>query len=97
MHPLADLALVAGLLVPPVSGIFLCERGWPRNVMIATSLALAVLGLGAVGIALREFFRSGRAEYSMPPGGGAMLGLFIIGTIGAILAVNALAHVRPRS
>jgi hypothetical protein len=97
IKPLGELALVAGLLVPSVGGIFVCERGWPRNVMIAASLALAGLGLGAVGIALQEFFRSGRAGYSMPPGGGAMLGLFIIGTIGSILAVNALAHVRPRS
>jgi tetratricopeptide (TPR) repeat protein len=45
-----------GLLVLPVSGIFICDSGWPRRTMLLYTLALAAVGiawlpLGVLGIA----------------------------------------------
>jgi tetratricopeptide (TPR) repeat protein len=42
------LTVVFGLLLLPVSAIFKCVPGWPRNVMAAITIGMALLGLTAL-------------------------------------------------
>lgn len=42
------MALVFGLLLLPVAAIYKCEAGWPRNVMAAGTLGMALLGVAAL-------------------------------------------------
>lgn len=49
------MVVVFGLLLLPVSAIFKCAAGWPRNLMAALTIAMALLGLAA----LVQFFREG--------------------------------------
>ena len=46
------MAIVFGLLLLPVSAIFKCPSGWPRNVMAGLTIAMSLLGLSA----LTQFF-----------------------------------------
>lgn len=39
------LALVMGLLLMPISGVFHCDAGWPRGLMLLYTAGLAVLGV----------------------------------------------------
>jgi tetratricopeptide (TPR) repeat protein len=43
-------SMVFGFLLLPVSATFKCAKGWPRNVMAALSIGLAVIGVSAVAI-----------------------------------------------
>jgi tetratricopeptide (TPR) repeat protein len=47
-------AIVLGLLIAPVSMIYLCEKGWPRYVMVAATLVLAALGAAGAGLLYLE-------------------------------------------
>jgi hypothetical protein len=41
---------VFGLLLLPLSGLFRCHVGWPRNVMLAAVIGLALIGLVAIAM-----------------------------------------------
>jgi tetratricopeptide (TPR) repeat protein len=97
VEPFIELAWVAALLVPTLAGVYLCDRGWPRTVMMVVALILASLGLMGVAAAWRHYLEVGAANYALPRSAGGMLVLFTFGTFIAILATNYLARVRPRS
>jgi tetratricopeptide (TPR) repeat protein len=82
------IALVFGFLLLPVSSVFRCYQGWPRNVMAALTIALALIGTSA--IVLR--FDQGRTA-DVADG---LLGLFILGTIASTWIANLLMLRRPR-
>jgi len=71
--------IVFGFLLLPVSSVFRCESGWPRNVMAGIALFLALIGLGSLGLLItarpdsRDIF-------------GATKGLFAIFLIGSFLS-----------
>lgn len=82
------------LLALPASGIYSCERGWPRNVAAAATAALALLGYGqlvgllAIGSApvpafLLDFFLLAVRGY-------------IFGIIASQFLIMALSRARPK-
>ncbi len=78
-------ALFCALLIPPVGGIFSCDRGWPRACMTALTLGIAAAGIGA--LCLDE--QRSQLGYNL-------FMIFLFGALLSPLAVNALAMVRPR-
>jgi tetratricopeptide (TPR) repeat protein len=84
-------AVVFGVLLLPVSAIYRCASGSPRNSMAALTICLALLGLGAVLVFARE---SGQP----PPSGtntdvstgGRMFEVFLIGAIASTWISNIL-------
>lgn len=46
-----SLAIGSGVMLLPVACVFQCSRGWPRNVMVAYTISVGVIG--ATGVALR--------------------------------------------
>jgi tetratricopeptide (TPR) repeat protein len=46
--PWLVMAIVFGLLLLPVSAVFKCANGWPRNTMAGLTIAMALLGLAAM-------------------------------------------------
>jgi len=42
------LAIVFGFLLLPVSAVFKCAAGWPRNLMAGLTIAMALLGLASL-------------------------------------------------
>jgi tetratricopeptide (TPR) repeat protein len=53
------MAVVFGLLLLPVSAVFKCAAGWPRNLMAALTICMALLGLASLG---QFFTRTGSFE-----------------------------------
>ena len=84
-------AMVVGVLVLPVAGIFKCPQGWPRNVMASAAALLALLGFGAVA----SFLLPGTASHESPSGNG-LLNLFLMGIFVSTIGVNFLIAARPR-
>ncbi len=84
-------AMVVGVLVLPVAGIFKCHAGWPRNVMASGTAILALLGFGAVA----SFFLPTTGSSETPSGNG-LLNLFLMGIFVSTIGVNFLAAARPR-
>jgi tetratricopeptide (TPR) repeat protein len=84
---LLGLALVAALLVIPMSGAYACYRGWPRNVLFAAAAALALIGGAGSWMAYR-----GNIEPAQQ-----LFNLFFLGILATSFATNALGQVRPRT
>ncbi len=82
------IALVFGLLLLPVSSIFRCHVGSPRNIMAALTIFLALLGIGSV---ITSFARKGPSDV-----GAALLGLFALGTFASTWIANILVARRPK-
>jgi hypothetical protein len=80
--------MVFGFLLLPVSGIFKCHTGWPRNVMAMLTIALALLGIG--GIVARF------AAAAQPDATDTLVGLFVFGIIASTWIVNLLLLPRPK-
>ncbi|PIQ83276.1 MAG: hypothetical protein COV75_08345 [Candidatus Omnitrophica bacterium CG11_big_fil_rev_8_21_14_0_20_63_9] len=84
-------ALVCGLYVMPLSGVFHAPVGRPRRIMAGYAIGLAVLG--AAGIA-DLFARLPSREAS--PLGAACLGLFMLGVFLAAFLLHALVTARTQ-
>jgi tetratricopeptide (TPR) repeat protein len=89
-------ALACWFLIIPISGLFSCSPGWPRQVMVAYAVLLAACGASAVLINAT----AGPGD-DFPPQGWKAIGfyLFVATLIGGVLApwvANGLAMVRPR-
>lgn len=89
-------ALACGFMIPLVSRIYACHVGWPRNTLIAMTMAMASLGILVVGLVVlgpwipRELLPYALATVRLA------VTLFMIGAIVGQFAVNALVQVRPR-
>jgi hypothetical protein len=81
------IAMVFGFLLLPVSSIYKCQSGWPRNVMAAMTIAIAALGIGGI---ISRF-----AAPDQTDGANTLVGLFIIGIIASTWIVNILIMQRP--
>lgn len=84
------------LLIPPLSPIYRCDEGWPRNVMILITVALAIFGQSGATLAILSDFVDG-------DGGEALFAvgilLFLPAALGALasqIAANLLMNVAPR-
>jgi tetratricopeptide (TPR) repeat protein len=86
--PWIFIALVFGLLLLPVSSVFKCHSGWPRNVMAAIAIALALLGIGSI---VGRFFGEEPSDTT-----NTLLGLFVFGTVASTWVANFLVLQRPK-
>ena len=91
---LAITALICGLMVIPVSGAFICPKGWPRNVMLSVVAALALIGVSYVALAAQALRRE---DLAMLQNANELLHLFALGVLASSIATNALSRARPRS
>ena len=82
------MAVVFGLLLLPVSSVFKCAAGWPRNLMAALTIGMATLGLAS----LVQFFREGSSFDSAK----TLLSLFGLCIAVSTWISNALVSQRPR-
>ena len=82
------MALVFGLLLLPVSAIFKCGAGWPRNVMAAMTIALALLGLAAMALGFTAAASNDTAV--------GLLSAFALGAVGSTWLGNLLASRRQK-
>jgi tetratricopeptide (TPR) repeat protein len=85
---------VFACLAVPVSGIFKCSSGWPRNAMALYSGALALVGLFAIGCFAYEALHPSKGHNR--DAGWALFGLFILGAVGSTWLANILVMQRPR-
>lgn len=89
-------ALVFGLLLLPVSAVFRCPVGWPRNTMVALTIALAIAGCGAL-VLLSEAFQPAPARHKTDNDPGWFLFLiFVIGIPASTWLTNILRTRRQR-
>lgn len=87
--PWIILSIVFGLLLLPVSAIFNCSAGWPRYLMLGTTVVIALLGLGAIA----SFFMASRSALST---GGDLLTTFAVGAVASTWLGSFLMTQRPR-
>jgi len=87
--PWIILSIVFGLLLLPVSAIFNCSAGWPRYLMLGTTVVIALLGLGAIA----SFFMVSRSASTL---GGDLLTTFAIGAVASTWLGSFLMTQRPR-
>ncbi len=87
---------VFGLLLLPMSGLFRCHEGWPRNVMLAAVIGLTLIGLIAIAM-LWSAYQGGESylKSKAEPAFG-LLGLFSVGVLLSTVGANILAAQRPR-
>jgi len=85
--------IVFGLLLLPVSAVFRCESGWPRNVMAGIAILLALLGLGALGLLITAGPDSSRDIFAATKG---LFSVFLIGTFLSTWGANFLTTGRRR-
>lgn len=96
---LLRLALVFGLLIPPLSCIYNCESGWPRKVMAVVTLGLAACGIVAISLlasakhlpSLDQQARAIAAGY-----GDLSFTAFLLLALASQFAANALVSARVR-
>lgn len=87
-------ALVCGVLLIPVSGVFACPQGWPRQVARIFAVALALIGLAGAMLAARYAHLDAPSPPDMAPF--ALLGLFFPGCLVFMLLANFLIHQNPK-
>jgi len=82
------IALVFGLLLLPVSSVFRCHSGWPRNIMAAIAIILALVGIGSI---VGRFFGGDLSDAAS-----MLLGLFMLGAVASTWIANLLVIQRPK-
>ena len=82
------IALVFGFLLLPVSSVFKCHAGWPRNTMAMLAITLAVLGTGGI---IARFAKGDSSDLAS-----LLLGLFLLGAIASTWVANLLVAQRPK-
>lgn len=89
---LFGLAIVCGLFALPLAGRFKCAEGWPRRLMTAICVLLALLGLAGVYLATGDL-RPGSLgkEFSI-----AVLGVYALGAALSTWVVGFLMAARPK-
>jgi tetratricopeptide (TPR) repeat protein len=85
---------VFACLAVPVTGIFKCSSGWPRNAMAMYSAALALVGFLAIGAFTYDALHPYRSQDHSA--GWALFGLFLLGAAGSTWLVNLLIMQRRR-
>jgi tetratricopeptide (TPR) repeat protein len=89
-------AVVFGFLLLPVSAVYKCASGWPRNTMTGLTVVVALLGLATLtvlGVAAVQPEQLARATANTGEG---LFSLFLVGAIGSTWAANLLGSTRPR-
>ena len=87
-------AAVFGILAVPVSGIFKCSEGWPRNAMAIYSAVLALIGVA--GLVCFAFGAMHPHRGHSDDAGWIFFGIFLLGAVGSTWVANILISQRPR-
>ncbi len=90
------IALVSGFLMLPVAGVFRCAEGWPRNVMAACTVVLAMSGLTILVLMACAEFHLVDETKSVVNAINGLIGIFLIGAVGSTWLTNILVSQRPR-
>lgn len=88
---LFGLAIVCGLFALPLAGRFKCAEGWPRRLMTAICMLLALLGMAAVVLATSDP-RPGAPGREASIG---VLGVYALGSALTTWVVGFLMAARP--
>ena len=84
-------ALMAAVLVIPISGTYNCSPGWPRNVMAAGTLFLVAVGVTIFAVPYLEISTPVIVEnYS------SFFGIYFYGVLISSFGANFLSGVRPK-
>jgi tetratricopeptide (TPR) repeat protein len=85
-------AMIVGLLAIPVSSVFVCHEGWPRNTMAAIALVLGLVGTAAATILgiVHPADKSNLADI-----GAMLVGVFALGIFISMWVANFLVTRRP--
>ena len=86
---------VFGLLSMPLSGLFRCAEGWPRHTMMAVTLVLLLLGLGAITLLWQAGEGANESAGATADTAFGLLGIFALGVLGSAFLANFLASQRP--
>ena len=89
-------ALACGLLIPPLSTISHCAEGWPRTSMFLITLALALTGFGSALLVSLSAVMAGEGAIALGNLGWTLFLPFIVGSLAAQFAANALVSAVPR-
>ncbi|MDB6023683.1 MAG: hypothetical protein JWQ04_3540 [Pedosphaera sp.] len=89
-------ALVSGLLLLPVAGIYKCTAGWPRNVMASYTVVVALAGATAIASFFFADHQPHAEAQQLIHFGGNSLMAFVIGAIGSGWMANFLIMQRPK-
>jgi tetratricopeptide (TPR) repeat protein len=89
-------ALACGLIIPPLSQIYLCEEGWPRITMVLITVALATAGFASAALVLSASLVQGDDARMLRGLGGMLFFPFIIGALASQFAANVLVSAVPR-
>ena len=88
-------ALMCAFMIPPVTGLFACEHGWPRTTMIVVTGILGVLAVFSFTMGMGSLAFSGDAAALMGFVSSGAFILFVIGAIGSQFAANSLMMAEP--
>lgn len=83
-------AVVFGFLSLPVSAIFRCHTGWPRNAMTGYTAVLGLLGVGFLAVQLGN--ATGETARAIA---GALGGFFFLGSALSMIVANVLINKQP--
>jgi tetratricopeptide (TPR) repeat protein len=89
-------ALVFGVLMIPVAGMFKASSGWPRTLLMGYTAGLTLAGLAALcffGLAGWQGVPEGRDWLQL---GKVTLGLFIVGGVIFMWGANVIIPIRPK-
>jgi tetratricopeptide (TPR) repeat protein len=89
-------ALVFGLLMIPVAGMFKAHQGWPRTLLICYTGGLAVTGLAALFFLGLGAWQGGSDGRSWSKTGDGTLGLFVVGCVIFMWGANVIIPIRPK-
>jgi hypothetical protein len=78
--------IVFGLLLLPVSAVFKCEAGWPRNVMAGLTVVMALAGLGTLALLATNDPRN----HDVFSSSGGLFVAFLIGAMASTWIANIL-------
>lgn len=86
---------VSAFLMMPVKAVYNCDAGWPRRIMSAYAVLMALLGIAGVGALFLVGIDRGRAE-AWAGGGMTILGAYLMGLFLCGWVANGLAMVRVK-
>lgn len=89
-------AMVFGFLLIPVAGTFKAQKGWPRTVLAVATIALSLLGVGALGLMMMGNAQGGDRGELLWETGEATLTIFLIGVVAFMWGANLVVAQRPR-
>jgi tetratricopeptide (TPR) repeat protein len=87
---------VFGLLLLPLSGLFRCATGWPRQTMMAVVVVLVLVGGSAITLIWAAARDGDRYVETTANNAFSLLSLFALGVLASSFLANYLATRRPR-